>query len=161
MFVKLSSLSTKKKLLWVTLVALIIMSMAFIFSQSTLSTEEVSQESNAAGEIVEDILPPDNPVTDEVTNNMDKVGHFGEFFILGIFTAFFVGIFSVKKISAVCASLVFVELVALFDETLQIFTGRFADVIDMWFDVFGFAAASVIVYMFLLAVKCIKGIKER
>lgn len=161
MFIKPTSLSIKRKVLWTTLLILIILSLLFIFSHSTLSTEEVSAESGTVEEIIEEILPPDSPVTEEVTNNMDKVGHFGEFFILGVFCALFVGFFSLKRLPAVFSSMLFAQLVAFSDETLQMFTGRYADVVDMWFDVFGFAAASIVIYLLFWLAKGVKGIKER
>ena len=59
-----------------------------------------------------------------------KLAHFTEFFVLGLELAVLFCSFSSKPI-------LFSLLVALTDETIQLFTGRGSQVKDVWLDFFG------------------------
>lgn len=139
------------KILKAALICLIIGTLAFIFSQSTLPPEVSKAESDAVGEIIEEIIPPETPPGEYVQKNLRKIGHFVEFLILGTEVAVFV-IFFARKIRYGILSVIFSPLVALCDETIQIFSDRGPSITDVWIDTAGFASASAIAYLIYLAV---------
>lgn len=130
----------------ITLIILIVLTLLFIFSQSMLSKEESSKESNAVGGIIAEILPPGTPVGDYVQSNLRKIAHFAEFFLLGSEVAVFVYFFVKRKPYTLFAYL-FALVVALLDETVQIFSERGPAISDVWIDFFGFATAFTLLFV--------------
>ena len=135
----------------IALICLIIATLAFIFIQSMLTPEVSKAESDAVGEIVEEIIPPDTPPGEYVQKNLRKIGHFVEFAILGTEISIFVLLFA-RKIRHGLFAVIFSPLVALCDETIQIFSDRGPSVTDVWIDTAGFASFSALVYLVYLAV---------
>ena len=150
-----------KKLREITRIALIVTivcTLAFIFTQSMLSQETSSAESDAVGDIVAEIIPPETPPGEYVQNNLRKIGHFVEFAILGAEVALY-AIFFLKRYLYVVYALVLSPIVALLDETIQIFSGRGPMIVDVWIDVWGFSSSFVVIYVIYFAAKAI--LKER
>ena len=129
----------------VLLIAIIVLNLAFIYSRSLKSPEESTAESDKAGEIVGEIIPPETPVGGYVQDNIRKLAHFTEFFVLGVFASLYV-IFYTKGYKYPIYSLLFGFVSAFIDETVQVFSGRGASVTDVWIDLLGFAASSAIIY---------------
>ena len=127
------------------LIALILLTLAFIFYQSILPPDESTETSDAVGGFLEEIFPPDTEAGEFVLTNVRKIAHFTEFFILGVWTAFY-AVFFIKRYKAYLFSLPTALLVALADETIQIFSGRGPMIFDVWIDFFGFASSAVIIY---------------
>ena len=138
----------------ISLIVLILCTLAFIFTQSMLSQETSSAESDAVGDIIAEIIPPETPPGEYVQNNLRKIGHFVEFAILGAEIALYVILFLRRYLYAVCA-LVLSPIVALLDETIQIFSGRGPMIVDVWIDVMGFFSAFVAIYAIYFATKAI------
>ena len=134
-----------KNILRLLVILLIISTLAFIFTQSMLPPEKSSEQSSAVGEIIEVIIPPETPVGGYVQTNIRKIAHFVEFAALGAEVAVFVILF-LKKRNFVFLSFGFGILIALLDETIQIFSKRGPEITDVWLDFFGFASFAVIVY---------------
>ncbi len=139
--------------------ALIAITLAFIFIQSMLPPEKSSAESDAVGGIIADIIPPDTELGGFAQKNLRKLAHFTEFFILGAEAALAVVIVIERKIKYAVHSLPAAALVALSDESIQLFSGRGPSIADVWIDVLGFASASVIIYTVyaltrLIYIKC-------
>ncbi len=126
-------------------ILLIISTIAFIFIQSMLPPEKSSEQSNAVGEIIEEIIPPETTVGGYVQTHIRKIAHLVEFAALGAEVALFVILFLKKRIF-LFSSFAFGILIALIDETIQIFSKRGPGITDVWLDFFGFASLAVIVY---------------
>ena len=150
-----------RKVSQISLIVLMIATLAFIFIQSMLSPETSSAESDAAGDIIAEIIPPETPPGEYVQNNLRKIGHFVEFAILGLEVTLYVILF-LRRIPYAVGALVLSPLVALFDETIQIFSGRGPMISDVWIDVLGFVSSTAVVYAIFFVFTAIqKGRKQR
>ena len=151
MFVKSSSLSEKQRILKRILTLLIILTLGFIFLQSTLPPEVAAKESEFASDIVSDILPSDSVAEQYAENNMDKIAHVSEFGILGLFVSIYVCAFSLKPFWCGILSFAFNFITAVIDETIQKFSGRMPDIKDVMLDMLGFLCVSIAVYFVYFA----------
>lgn len=129
----------------VSLLLLIAATLAFIFVQSMLPPEKSKEESDKVGDIIEEIIPPDTQAGDYVQNNIRKIAHFVEFFILGCEAALY-GILFVRPLKWWTLSFPTALIVAFFDESIQMFTGRGPAISDVWIDFLGFLIAGAIFY---------------
>ncbi len=127
------------------LIALIVLSLVFIFGQSCIPTDKSAEESEGVGSFLEEIFSPDTVFGRFVLTNIRKIAHFTEFFILGVWVSLYAVLY-IKKRSAYAYSLPLALFVAFTDETIQIFSGRGPMIFDVWIDFFGFASAAVIIY---------------
>lgn len=134
------------------LIALIIATLLFIFIQSMLPKEKSHAESDAVGGIISEIIPPDTPAGEYVQKNIRKIAHFTEFAVLGGEIALYIILF-MPKIRYMLLSYPTALILALLDETVQIFSGRGPAVSDVWIDFLGFLSASAVFYV-VYAVIC-------
>lgn len=123
----------------------IILTLAFIFSQSALPREESKKQSDKVSDIIEEIFPPETTVGGFVQKNIRKLAHFTEFAFLGAEVALYVLLFSRKKMSAYLSILI-APNIALFDEAIQVFSNRGPAMRDVMIDTAGFYFSSVIFY---------------
>ena len=153
----------------ILLLAGIFSTLMFTFSQSLLPPEESTEVSNEVKDFLETIIPPDTPVGEYVQDNVRKIAHFVEYLVLGCFTALYVVIFMPKteampkeRIRFCIYSLVIAHVVALFDETLQIFSKRGPAIVDVWLDTAGFFSSAVTIYaVFYIVMYIIKKINQK
>ena len=134
------------------LVALMIGTLAFTFFQSSKNKEESQETSENFVQIIEPILPSDTPVGEYVQTNIRKIAHFVEFFAFGAEVAAYVVLFH-SKIKYAALSLLFAPIVALFDETIQIFSDRGPAISDVWIDVLGYFSASLLIYLIVFLIR--------
>lgn len=151
---------TNKNIVKSILFLLVILTLVFIFVQSMLPPEKSAEQSSAVGEIIEEIIPPETPVGGYVQTNLRKIAHFVEFAVLGVWVTLLVVFFYRRKIF-VLSSFGFALLIALFDETIQIKSGRGASVSDVWLDFFGFTSAAVIIYTVSVLIIFIKAKRKQ
>ena len=153
------------------LIALIICTLIFTFYQSMLPPEESNEVSNNVSDAIEVIIPSDTPTGEYVHTNIRKIAHFVEFAVLGTEIALLVILFLPswgatlpEKRKMIIHSYVSAPIIALIDESIQIFTKRGPSVTDIWIDTAGFVALATISYVIYLAVILIKrrtaGIRE-
>ena len=128
------------------LIALIITTLLFTFYQSFKNKQESQETSDKVGQIIEPILPSDTPVGGYVQENIRKIAHFVEFFALGAEVALYVVLFH-SKIKYAATSMLFAPIVALIDETIQIFSDRGPAISDVWIDVLGYFSSALLVYL--------------
>ena len=147
MFIDSRSISVGQRLLKAFLVAMILFMLSFIFIHSTLPPEVVERESEIASDIVSEVISPEGAVGEYTENNMDKIAHFTEFGLLGLFVSMYVCGFAVRPLLLSVLSLLFSGAVATIDETIQIFSGRTPDMRDALFDMAGFALVSLLIYI--------------
>ena len=139
----------------IVLILLILSTVAYAFYQSSLPPAKSTEKSDNAAEILEQIIPPETKPGEYVQKNIRKIAHFTEFFILGLWTSLYVVAF-LRKWGAFVALLPFGMIIALLDETIQIFSKRGPLVTDVWVDVFGYTCAAfavVISFLFVLLVR--------
>ena len=134
----------KNKALRIIILALIAVTVAFIFTQSLLPSHVSSSESNGVKGFLATIFPEDTPLGAFISTYVRKIAHFVEFGLLGAELTTYAFLFGKDRKRAVsfCAPIAFG--VAFADETLQIFSGRGPMVSDVWLDFsgalcFGFA----------------------
>ncbi len=144
--------SLQRKLLRVALLALIALTAAFAFVQSSLSPEASSSESGAVGDVIGEIIPPETPVGGYVQTNIRKIAHFVEFALLGAEVAVYILVFTPWR-ERVILSYPFAVITAFLDESIQMFTDRGPAISDVWIDFSGFVCASLIVYAFFFAAR--------
>lgn len=145
-----------KTWLKVVLIATIALTVCFIFVQSMLSPETSSEESDAVGEFVGGIIPPETKPGEFIQINIRKIAHFSEFALLGLEISLYALFFHRKK-SFILMSYAFALFIALIDETIQLFSGRGPSIFDVWLDFFGFATLAMIVYAVAFAVRFFRG----
>ena len=129
----------------IALLVLIVLTLGFIFFQSTLPPEKSMENSEAVGGVLGEIIPPDTPTGEFVQENVRKIAHFVEFMVLGIWTALYLALGSIN-LKYFSFSFAFALFAALLDETIQLFSERGPSVTDIWLDFAGFCASAVIIY---------------
>ena len=141
------------------LAVLILLTLAFTFSQSLLPPEESDKVSTGVSDAIEPVVPSDTPVGSYVHTNLRKIAHFVEFAALGLEIALFVILYLPAwgaplhaRLRYIACSYLIAPLTALADETVQILTGRGPSVIDIWIDVAGFCSLATLSYLIYLAV---------
>ncbi len=130
---------------------MIILIVGFIFSRSLPDVTASQEESMRVTKLVQPFLElfvGRGNVTDQLVR---KLAHFVEFGALGAALSALVWISKRSGFLAYGTALSFGGIVALTDETIQIFTGRGSLVQDVWLDIFGAFAG-------LTAVLCLRGI---
>ncbi len=149
------------KIARITLIILIIVTLVFIYVRSTKSPEASIEESDKVGDIIAEIIPPETKPGEYIQTNLRKLAHFTEFFVLGIEIALYVVFFWNNKL-AFGLSYPLGILLGFFDETIQIFVERGAEIKDVWIDFLGYALAVSSVYIaYFVAIKVIDLYKKR
>lgn len=131
---KSCEMNEKERLISTALLALIGITLSFIFIQSLLPPAVSKGESDAVASILAYIFPSDG----FVLKNLRQIAHFLEFGALGAEVGVYILLFSAQPLKLVALSPVFGLITAFIDETIQIFSGRSADVVDIWTDLMGF-----------------------
>ncbi len=141
----------------ILLIALIVCTLLFTFYQSSLPPEESAEVSDGVSEKLEPIIPSTTPTGKFVHLNIRKIAHFVEFATLGsevaLYVAFFIGRgkgIGRGKLCVMGLSYLFALVVALLDETVQVFTDRGPSITDVWLDFLGFFSLSTIVYLIFI-----------
>lgn len=136
---------------WI-LIALMLITVLSFFIQSALPPEVSSAESDAVSDAIEPIIPSDTEVGAVVHDNIRKIGHFGEFGLLGIEAALFLFLYTKSRaVDFLCCGAVAL-FVGLLDESVQIFSGRGPTVSDVWLDFSGFAVFFALTYAVIFLV---------
>lgn len=149
------------KIIRIALILCIAATLVFIYAQSFKTPEQSTAESDKVGDIIAEIIPPETKPGAFIQTNIRKLAHFSEFFMLGIEIALYVLIFERTRIKVALLYPLGIIL-AVFDETVQIFTKRGPEIKDVWIDFLGYATGSLILTaVFFLAIVIIKKIKIR
>lgn len=168
----------RTQVIWLVLIAL---TLAFIFGQSMLPASRSMQTSDSVADTVEDILDHEAPSSDGTgTENKEasrpvldffikylrKIAHFVEHGILGLEMFFLLLAIERQKNSeqgimplstaALIFSLNIGLLAGLFDETIQIFSGRMYSIVDVWLDFAGYATFTVLLTLTYIIIRLIK-----
>lgn len=128
---------------------------AFIWGNSILSPEISDKIGRAAGSILSGFLGQGDETVTVGGLSVRKVGHFCEFFALGIAAWLFWRFLAVDKAwRIVLTSLVGIAIPFL-DETIQIFSGRGHSIKDVWIDIGGFSAGVLVTVFAIWVVSAI------
>lgn len=137
----------------VLLIIAIICTLLFAFYQSALPPAESNQVSSGVCDAIEPIIPSNTPVGKKVHSNIREIAHFTEFFFLGFFTGMYCILVSTSKIGLskikvifILASLGFGTACACIDETIQFFSARTPDILDVLVDSAGYLFSVVLIY---------------
>ncbi len=156
---------TKEKLcfyLRYALIALMVLTVIFIFVQSSLPPEVSSAESEAVGGFITSLIPEDTRLFDFVTEYMRKIAHFTEYGLLGIEIAFYIAYFVKDKKKYLRLSPTVPFFVGFVDETLQCFSKRGPMIEDVWIDIGGFITFSLLAWgVIILINKAVLAIQEK
>lgn len=148
--------TTITRLINVALLLLIALTLIFIYAQS-MKPEEVSKaDSDKVSEIVGEIIPPTTKPGAYLQNNIRKVAHFTEFFLLGTEIGIYIVLF-MRKYKTVLLSYPLGLVLAFFDESIQILSDRGPMISDVWVDLFGFSTAITLVYAVLFTAMLLYG----
>ena len=138
----------RKKAIQILLAVLLLATVAFIWSNSLPSILESKATSLEIVEVVKPVLEPivgPGNVTDRLVR---KLAHFVEFGVLGCELMLLVIVRKRRGLQPIVNCLFAGLLVAVIDETIQIFSGRGSQVQDIWLD---FASAVTgIIFVLLL-----------
>ena len=155
----------KEKLMLVFRILLLVAiagTLVFIFYQSSLPAEESSQVSDNVSDMIEPIIPSDTPAGQKFHANIREWAHFIEFAALGFEVSLYVSFFLPRRKSTMRQRVAFIvysyvaaPILALIDETLQIFTERGPEIKDVWIDTLGFFALATVTYAIYIAVALI------
>lgn len=131
-------LNKKRLVLWV----LVILTLAFIFGQSLFDQETSMKQSVAVQEKV--VEPIHKAITGKETvhYNIRDAAHTVEFAILGLELVFLIR--SKNRVLRWLKAISYCGFVALIDETIQHFSGRAPQLIDIWHDILGAVVGTVI-----------------
>ena len=151
------------KAIKIILIVLIVLTIAFIWSNSIRSRAESEAQSSAVKEVVEDILTcggskPASAGDEWILENIRKLAHFAEHFVLSVFLSTYALIF-IRTIRAKMIIVLLSVPVAAIDETIQIFSNRGAALSDVLLDIsgaalgFGVTFAAVVIVRRLISRK--------
>ena len=143
------------KITQILLILLIILTIAHAFYQSSLPMKESAENSSKVEEIIEEVIPPETKPGAFIKENIRKLAHFTEFFLLGLWCVLFTLLLKKKRAAAV-SLIPFGMIAALLDETVQIFSERGSSVKDIWIDIFGYASAVFLVLVICLLIFCVR-----
>ena len=144
-----------KRMFSVLLALVILLTVAFIFYNSSLPPEQSSQQSGAVGGIIAEIIPPETELGGFIQKYIRKIAHFTEYGLLGIELAIFCVLFTERKFLFSLRALFFAGAVALVDESIQIFSKRGPSVSDIWIDIGGYVFFSLLALAVMAVIRLI------
>lgn len=137
-------MTKKAKILRIILLVIVVLTLAFIFSNSIKTRDDSSEQSSRFRMLVQpffELFLGKGNVTDHFIR---KFAHFSEFALLGLELSLLFKRFGLLPFFAMLVT-------ALTDETIQIFSGRGSMVSDVWLDyagaVTGFAIGIGVIYL--------------
>ena len=129
----------------VIIFVLILLTVAFIFFNSSLPRDNSQEESNFVGELLRPILNPDNRFSErEYSTLTRKLAHFTEYFWLG---AELTALWFCQRRFSLWARLFIALATAVCDESIQILSGRGPKVSDILIDFSGALTGMLVLYL--------------
>ncbi len=132
------------------LITLICLTLAFIFLQSLLPPSVSKEESDSVASLLSLIFPEDS----FVVKNIRTIAHFLEYGLLGVEVSIYLCLFAKKLFATSAISFALSFAVAIFDETIQIFSGRATELKDVFTDFSGFVTLSLLTYAAYFLIFC-------
>ena len=137
----------------------IVLTIAFIWGNSTLSQEQSNQVSQTVREVVNKIVPANEQNPDGSFSNhfIRKAAHVFEYATLGVLLAVLIDKITLKQMGF---ALAFGVVIASFDETIQIFFQRGPAVRDVMIDTCGLVCGMLCVYFIRILSRELRRRKE-
>jgi len=140
--------SKKRAVISVAYIVLILLTLAFIFHNSSVSVEQSDAQSNKVVNLVRPIVDPDNAVKDwQFSIFIRKMAHIVEYMVLG--TELAVLAFHASS-GFKLSNLVYISfagvMAANLDELIQIYSERGSSVLDVFIDFLGLAVGFAVGY---------------
>ena len=148
--------TTKEMLFHIILLVLIVLTVLSFFVHSLMPPEISGAEIDSAAGAVDSVVPESSSIGSFIISNLSSIAHLVEYGLLGAELSLYVFFFTNKRMQASIVFFGCVHIIALIDETLQLFSGRVADVVDIWLDIIGYTVMFAIGFGALLAVKKIR-----
>lgn len=139
-----------RKRLWLC-VALIVMNIAFIWSNSLMPREASAAFSRFVGQILDWLFPSQTTMAEGEGNGiLRKIAHFTEFCTLGVLLSWLTGMLRQKRWELVAYPLIAGVAIACADEIIQCFVpGRGPGVLDVVIDSAGVLLGILIIQIIL------------
>ena len=138
---------TKTTIIKILYVIIVILFVAFIFSNSLESREVSASKSGRILDKVNEVLERINFPLLMKDSFIRKTAHFVEFFILGFLLAGYWGISKSVCVSRSVYMCFAACLIAMTDETIQYFSQRGSMLLDVWLDLSASSLAVLIFYL--------------
>ena len=135
------------------LLTAIILTLAFIWGNSLLSSEQSSGESAWVLQLVTPFLELFAGKGNVTEHLVRKLAHFTEFALLGLELLFWFSQKLGKKKEALLLAMAHGLFAALTDETIQLFSGRGSQVQDVWLDFAGVTAGALTALLLTLLIR--------
>ena len=146
----------------IALIVLMIATVLFVFYNSCLSKDDSSQQSDTVSQIIDALFPEDTDFKEFVLGNLRKIAHFTEYGILGTEVALYILIYERKRCKMFAPlSLLVPVLVGFLDESIQVLSERGPSITDVWIDIGGYFAFSILVYIVAGTVFFVKDLLKR
>lgn len=145
-------LVSRRDLCRIGLIILIALTLVFLFVQSLLPPDISRAESEGVADAVGTVVSPDTGFGAFLAAHIRDIAHFTEYGVLGTEIALYIFFFTADKKRLAALSPLGALAIGFLDETLQIFSGRVADVVDVWLDLSGFVFFSAVTYLLIFAI---------
>lgn len=149
-----------KKLI-VALAIVLLLVVSFIWGNSMLSPELSSEFSESVGRIIANITGEGNEMVTAGGLSVRKLGHFAEFFALGVIANLILCLTVRSKCFRALLSVIVGISVPLLDETIQIFSGRGPSIVDVWIDIAGYATGCLVVFLAVSVYKKLSKMRQK
>ena len=135
--------------------AAIIFTLLFIWGHSCMPPEMSGNESNAVRGFLERLIGSDTPLSLLILKYVRKIAHFTEFALLAFEMTLFTYICTKSRLSDLVRCVCFGTIVAIIDETIQIFAGRGSSVVDVLIDTSGYLTSFLLTSLLCFAVRLV------
>ena len=158
----MSNVDRKNKIIKIILISVIIVTICFIWGQSCLSVEDSSKESAAITENIiqkiEECITGEKTISD---NMVRKWAHGVEFCVLGLELSLFFFILNKKPLRSIISTVSLGPVIAFLDESIQLFSDRGSQVIDIWIDILGLVIGTAVCIASVMIVSFFKKKKSK
>ena len=150
-------LRSRRGIVFLCYCLLIVLTLVFIFNNSSYSREESAAQSQSLAEILKSFFDPHNKLTpDEFEHLIRKLAHFAEFGLLGFeFALLAFHVSEGFKLRDAIYSAFACLLTANFDEFFQSFTQRGSKVSDVFIDFSGSVCGIAAAYVAAITIRAI------
>ena len=152
----------KKRTFWrYTWAIILILWLAFIFSNSLSTGDDSKKNSDRVVDVIENTFQKISPNFSISAKFVRKLAHFIEFSVLGALILSYRFLWDTDSRLHVYRTLFFGMLTALIDETLQLSSpGRGSRVSDVWIDFSAILVSIIVYFLILFIIKHIKVVKH-
>lgn len=152
------ALDKPKRVVLAVLCVALVLTVAFVFSNSAKKPAASMQDSDAVKDFISEFIPPESDLGQKILGNIRKIAHFTEYGLMGLeVSAILLLLFEKRKerYASAAWSVLFALVIAFLDETVQMFSKRGPAIADVWIDVGGFFTYSLLFHLAVQGVRLI------